>query len=208
LTKGHIESLGLLGGEPLLHADIKSFFTVSRKYFKKCRILITTNGTLLLKQNEDFWRSCAENNISIHISRYPIALDIEGIKRKGNEYNININIPEISKTMWKFPFDTEGNQDNEDSFKKCFRSNVCIFLDDGKLYTCPMIPNIKHFNKYFGENFVISEKDYIDIFQAKNLNEILDFLCKPVPFCRYCKINNAEYGLAWDRSKKEITEWV
>jgi MoaA/NifB/PqqE/SkfB family radical SAM enzyme len=208
LTKGHIESLGLLGGEPLLHTDIRSFFTVSRKYFKKCKITVTTNGTLLLKQDEDFWISCSENNISIQISLYPLALDIEEIKRKGNKYNVNISIPEAPKTMWKFPFDIEGNQDKEDSFKKCFRSNVCIFLDEGKLYTCPMIPNIKHFNKYFDKNLEICEKDYIDIYRARNISEILSFLHKPVPFCRYCKINNAEYGLAWDRSRKEITEWV
>jgi hypothetical protein len=58
----------------------------------------------------------------------------------------------------------DGNQDYGENFRKCFRSNVCIFLDDGKLYTCRVVPNIKHFNKYFGKKLVVSEKDYINKF--------------------------------------------
>jgi MoaA/NifB/PqqE/SkfB family radical SAM enzyme len=208
LTKGRMKFIKLLGGEPLLHPDVKSFFTISRKYFKKCTVLLTTNGTLLLKQDESFWKSCAENKIDIEISGYPIPLDTEEIKRKGNEYKVNISMPEISKTMHKLVFDLDGNQDYEYNFKKCPVSNVCIFLEEGKLYTCPEIPNIKHFNKYFDKNLVVSERDYIDIYQAKNIKEILKFLCTPVPFCRYCKVNGTEHGHAWGVSKKEITEWV
>jgi hypothetical protein len=52
------------------------------------------------------------------------------------------------------------------------------------------------------------EKDYINIYKAKNINGILNFLYKPVPFCRYRRISDSEHGLAWDTSKGEISEWV
>jgi MoaA/NifB/PqqE/SkfB family radical SAM enzyme len=208
LTKGRIEMLGLLGGEPLLHPDINKFMDVARKYFKSCKILITTNGTLLLKQDEIFWRNCRKNKVSITVSGYPVQLDVSAIKQKASEYNVKMYTPGIAKTMYKFPFDIEGKQNAEESFKKCFHSNTCIFLEDGKLYTCPMIPTIKHFNQYFNKKLEVSEKDYIDIYKAQNIKEILDFLCHPVPFCRYCRVNDVQNGLAWGVSKKEISEWT
>lgn len=208
LTNGRIESLLLLGGEPLLHPDIGIIINTSRKYFKKCSIIIYTNGILLLKQNEMFWKSCHENRAVIAISGYPISLDNNAIKKKSTKYNVKIIFLTRVKTMYKMHLDIEGRQDIGNSFKKCKRSNRCIFLEDGKLYTCTLIPNIKYFNTHFSKNLEISESDYIDIYQAKNVREILEFLCKPVPFCRYCNTNKYENGLAWGISKKEISEWT
>jgi MoaA/NifB/PqqE/SkfB family radical SAM enzyme len=208
LTNGRIERLTLLGGEPLLHPDINKFADVARKYFKRGEIQIITNGPLLLKQDELFWENCRKNKVSITISGYPVPLDVNAIKQKASEYKVKIHTPAIIKKMDKIPFNIEGKQNFEESFKKCPSSNVCIYLEDGKLYTCPQIPNIKHFNQYFNTKLEVSEKDYIDIYKAQNVKEISDFLSHPVPFCRYCSIDEAEYGRNWGVSKKEISEWT
>ena len=208
LTNGCIESLLLLGGEPLLHPDINNIISTSRKYFRNCRIVIYTNGILLLKQSEIFWKSCRENKVVIVISGYPVSLDNNAIKLKSTDHKVEIIFLETVKTMYKMPLDIEGRQDIGNSFKNCLRSNSCIFLEEGRLYTCTLIPNIKHFNKYFSKNLEVSESDYIDIYSVKNVKELLNFLCKPVPFCRYCKTHNREYGLAWGISEREISEWV
>jgi hypothetical protein len=53
----------------------------------------------------------------------------------------------------------------------------------------------------------VTDKDFLDIFTAKDLSEIVDFIGKPIPFCRYCDFKRIKYGLKWARSKKEKSEW-
>lgn len=62
--------------------------------------------------------------------------------------------------------------------------------------------NIVHFNKFFDKNIPLVDKDGIDIYKAKSMKEILEFLSKPIPFCGYCKVNGRTFGHKWGISKK------
>jgi hypothetical protein len=114
----------------------------------------------------------------------------------------------LSKNMHHLPLDLDGKQDIKKSFGLCFFSNDCIFLRDGKLSTCGFPTTIHLFNNYFGKNLQVSDDDFIDIYKAENLNEILEFLNKPIPFCRYCNWQGIETRLPWHTSKKDISEWT
>ncbi|WP_252832299.1 hypothetical protein [Brachyspira pilosicoli] len=50
--------------------------------------------------------------------------------------------------------------------------------------------------------------DYIDIYKAKDYNEILQFLAKPVPFCRYCDVKKWKVVGNWRRSNRDISEYI
>ena len=102
----------------------------------------------------------------------------------------------------------DGKQDPKKSFYKCFLSNECIMLKNGRLYTCTIIPNIDHFNKYFNTNMEVCEEDSIDIYKVKDKDQIFDFLSKPVPFCRYCNPDVKDYSLEWEPTNKKIDEWI
>ena len=78
----------------------------------------------------------------------------------------------------------------------------------GKLYTCSYIQNIRHFNKFFNKNIPISVNDYIDIHKAKDYQEVLQFLAKPIPFCKYCDVKNRKDGIEWKVSTKRIEEYL
>jgi hypothetical protein len=54
----------------------------------------------------------------------------------------------------------------------------------------------------------VTEKDYINIYKVDTIKEIVSFLHNPVPFCRYCNLNDSTYGIEWEVSKKEISEWA
>jgi MoaA/NifB/PqqE/SkfB family radical SAM enzyme len=212
LTNGNISRIELLGGEPLLHPKLVEILSISRKYFKSSDINILTNGMLLLSQPDEFWINCKQNRINLFITKYPIKLKYDAIDQLARKHGIDLHYfggtDKSIKQMYCVPIDLTGTQNNKDSFKKCFRSNTCIQLQDGKLFTCQIIPYIKHFNKYFNQNLEITENDYIDIYKAKNIEEILHFLSTPIPFCRYCNVNKTVYGIEWGISKKEISEWV
>jgi MoaA/NifB/PqqE/SkfB family radical SAM enzyme len=210
LTKRQVENIRLLGGEPLLHQRIIDIIAITRKYFNEGTVIeIVTNGVLLLKMDSVFWEYCKKNNIVIYVTHYPIKLDIDKIKEKCREYNIRLDyIDNREKYMYKEPLNLNGTGKIKREFAFCFKANNCIQLNEGKLYPCPILPHVKYFNKYFNKHLEISDKDYIDIYKAKNINEITRFLSKPIPFCRYCNSLGKVINIPWRVSKKEIGEWV
>ena len=46
----------------------------------------------------------------------------------------------------------------------------------------------------------------IDIFKAKNKDEILEFMSRPIPFCRFCDVLRRKAGYKWETSEKDISE--
>ncbi|HNY49114.1 MAG TPA: 4Fe-4S cluster-binding domain-containing protein [Bacteroidales bacterium] len=212
LMQGEVERIGLMGGEPLLHPQVKDCLSIARKYFQKSRIRIVTNGVLLLKQKEDFWKSCRENNIIIEVTKYPINLDFDKMKEVAGRHDVLLtfrdNTGEVQKTSYHIPLDLNGEQDIPRNFVKCFHANHTIFLKGGRLYTCTIAPNIVHFNKFFNRDLPTSDSNSIDIHQAQSAQEIFEFLSKPIPLCRYCYVEKRTFGHPWTRSRKEIKEWT
>ena len=210
LSGGKINKLLLTGGEPLLHPEIIKFIDISRKYFVEGEISLITNGVLLLRQTDEFWKSCKNNNVKVYITPYPIKLNYEEIAKTVNIYNVVLEyFYEGGKnTFRKIPLNFMGCGDILKNFKRCPHSSSCVSLRDGKLYGCQVPAYIDYFDNYFKQGFKVSEKDYIDTYDVKTVDEILDFVCKPIPFCRYCDVDNMEFGIKWKVSKKEISEWI
>ena len=202
----------LLGGEPLLHPEIEEIMKIGRVHFPNTEIFIVTNGLLLSKMSEDFWKCCKENGIIISPTRYPINIDYDELgelsKSHGVQYSIFGGTDFYARKLWFEPMDIHGTRDINDEFKQCRQANKCITLENGKLYTCIVPPNIKSFNSYFGCNLEVSEEDGIDIYRAKSYEEILEFFTHPIPFCKYCDWEDHTYDHPWEISKKDIKEWT
>ncbi|MBQ8535015.1 MAG: radical SAM protein [Bacilli bacterium] len=200
----------LMGGEPLLHPKIKDFFKITRKYFPNAIIDLDTNGILLKSMKDEFYNSAAKYNINISVTRYPVNIDYEIIKDKCNKFGVNFRFfdNQVVRKFNLLPLDLEGRQQIEKNFVSCYLANCCHTLKHGKMYTCSTIPHISHFNKKFNKNLIVSKRDCIDIYEVKDAKEILDFLAKPVPFCRYCNVHNRIGDLDWKESNKQIEEWV
>lgn len=205
-----IESIRLMGGEPLLNSKITSLAAIARNCFPKCKIQIITNGTLLLKQDDVFWEECGKYGVEIFISYYPVNLNYDAITELASKHRIKFTTGKsdapVKREMLKYELDIDGKQDYRESFRKCSAANSCTTLREGKIYQCPTSAHISIFNRYFNRNLVISEKDYIDIHNVNNIDDIFEFLYHPVPFCRYC--TNQGKTQEWRASKKEICEWA
>lgn len=211
LSNGEVNIIHLMGGEPLLNPNIKRFFEISRKYFDKTEIKLVTNGILLLKQKDSFWQSMKDNKITLAPTKYPIKIDWDKIKEICKNMNIKLqffNDENIIKTSYKHMLNLDGKEKPEWNFRNCNLANSCIFLDNGKLYTCSLPSNIRHFNKFFNKNIPVSVNDYIDIYEARNYQEILQFLAKPIPLCKYCDVKNWKYEIPWKTSTKGIEEYI
>ena len=109
----------------------------------------------------------------------------------------------------KDPIDLTGSQNIRESFAFCKKAKVCSTLKYGKLHICPFTAHVHNFNEAFGKNVVITEDDYIDIYRDDiTADKILDWICKPVPACRYCNIKGIDDHITWHVSRREESEWV
>lgn len=215
LYDGDMECIELLGGEPLLHPQINDFFRITRSCFKAGKIVLVTNGLLLLNMNEDFWLSAKKYSIDIAPTRYPINVDYDKIKRKAEQYGIRysnfymVTDEKGNKILENYQFDIEGNQSAEANFYKCYRGNYCITLRHGRMYSCAIGAHLHHFKDYFDlESIYISDRNSIDIYSAKSAEEISEFLTQPMPVCRYCKIVDKKKLVPFEQSKRKIEEWL
>ncbi len=211
LLNAKVDRIGIMGGEALLHPQLNDFLYVARKYFPKTKLELVTNGILLLKQTDDFWKACRKNNIIIVNTRYPINLDFDKMREVAKQHGVRYEHKDKKRTLktsYHLPLDLEGKQEAHTNFIKCFHANNCCFLSKGRLFTCTVAPNIRHFNKFFNKDLPLSNADYIDIYEARNEEEILYFLCRHIPFCKYCNIEKRTYQHSWQKSKKNIKEWT
>jgi hypothetical protein len=215
LSENQLGTLKLLGGEPLLNSHLVEFLEIGRSVFPNSKIELYTNGLLLLNRgNELLWKSFNQNLIDIVITRYPLGLDLSGLQIEAIKSKVNLEICNDvgdrslaeQKQMIRSPLDPEKEQPIW-NFIDCYKMNNCTVLDGGKLYICPTSAYIKHFNHYFNCNFDLIEGDYLDIYSIKSYKEMADFICRPIPFCKYCNMKESEFH-KWRTSKKEFGEYV
>lgn len=220
LCNGKCAVITLLGGEPLLHPDVIKCLEITRKNFKSCPIILLTNGLLLLKKETDekgnLWEACKNLNITISITRYPIKLNYDAIKEKAKEYEVTLLLSsdihsavpiEEAKISYKHTFDLNKDEDNI-FFPTCHYFNHLGVLKNGRYYMCPVSAHIDIFNKYFGKNLELKDKDSIDIFKVSSWEEIANFQADRIPFCCYCDIQKWGCDSVWKPSTKKIEEYT
>ena len=210
LSNGNVDYINVMGGEPLLNPNVLEYLRFARNLFTKSTIQLVTNGILLKEQNDNFWREIAENKITIAVTKYPINVDFDNLSQKAK--NIGAIIKYFSadkkKSQWHFPVDISGKQSKIENFRLCTNANKCTNIYKGKLYICPIASNMHHFNKFFNLNIPIGKDDYIDLYKAESIEDILLFISKPTPLCKYCDIKNRTFNHDWGITKRDIKEWT
>ncbi len=237
ITNGRLANILLLGGEPLLNPNICDFIRISRKYFPRSYIQVLTNGLLLNSMPYSFWQTMSDYKILLRISIYPVLteenfqfcdkiknLDLKTCTRFEDlglkEFVCGYKKDDLVDTFYKREIDLKGSFNYKERFEECpmnmharHRStngrlnHSCSQLNNGKIYQCFYVAGIRHFNKKFNTDVKVTEADYLDIYKAKNFDDVLNFMDKPTPFCRYCGTRvEAE---PWEcSSEHDISEWT
>jgi organic radical activating enzyme len=210
----------LLGGEPLLHPEVEKFFAVTRSAFPSAQIQLVTNGLLLNRKDDSFWQECSAHNIEISITVYPgMEKQFKIARDKGASFGVKVTaygVEVISdddlkfiKTSFHFPMDLTGSQPYRENFLQCpIPQWKCSQVYKGRLYPCARVAYIHLFNNYFKQSLPVTEQDSLDIHTAGNAKEILNFLARPIPFCRFCNVKKMSYDHPWGQTKKDIEEWT
>lgn len=227
LTNGRLGLLKFEGGEPFLNKNILNYFKAARDVFQDAPMVVITNGMLLTKLPDDVFEVIKQNDIEICMTHYPISINIDAIIERMKKFKIEttFNAPGAGKVCrlnifseigdmrykgikqsTKHPFDLSGRQETY-RWISCYHFNECITMRDGKIYTCPIIPYSRYFNKYFKQNLPLKDDCYIDIYHAKSFEEIAEFCTHRVSFCDYCAVQK-RHQIPWNQSACNINEWV
>jgi len=203
-----INEIYLLGGEPLLHPRVTEFLEIARRHFPRSQVKLMSNGVLVPRMPEEFWRAMHDNQILLVCDLYPIGLKVEEIEALAGRHAVELEWTDPRGEFFKLPIDLSGSQDAARSFRGCGGVNNCPILREGRLYPCAYAAYSDLLTERFGvEGLEPGEADSIAIDGTHTPWEVFDFLCRPVPWCRFCDVDRIE-TYAWARSERSLAEWT
>jgi len=212
----NIKTFRLLGGEPLLNPEVGRFAKVVRDVFPNANIEVATNGLLIPSLDENILKTLKECEIIFDVSFYPptkqrINSIISIFQLYGFRYRIS-----PSKSEFYCLKSTKEHKKIRKAFKHC-PAKGCHSLYDGKISVCG-IPTIWNtMNGYVGFDYLLSDSDFIDIYEVNDGCLINDIFSLSIPFCRYCHT----WDVCWfewegwsekvfpeDGNEEELEKWI
>lgn len=202
------ETIRLLGGEPLLNPEIVEAFRIVRRYFKKAKIKLITNGIMLTSSHinrlpHDFWDACREYNITICWTQYPINIDYTAIEALCKSHGIITEVFHKPEQFKLFKLN-ENKTSNRMMYYKCSDS-LCMQLVGNRLYSCSQSAYVDYLNKKFGLDFKHCKGDSITVDNISPFR-LRWFRLRTRPFCGYCVWPRPQVD--WKRSERKAEEWV
>ena len=215
----HARWVRLVGGEPLLHPrllDVIDGGTAKARVAD--RVSVVTNGVLLPRMDDDFWRAVD----AIEVSLYPgkgLAADARShCKELARRHEVDLRLVEIG--AFRESFSTRGTDDDalvRRIYSRCEIAHVwrCHTVVDGYFYKCSpayflpkAIPACASFDTASG--IPISGSDQF----ATDLRDYLDSP-DPLPTCRHClgtagkrfshaQVKRSEFSGLQDRSVEDL----
>ena len=202
----NVRNIELLGGEPLLHPRIADFLRLSRHFFPKAAIGISTNGILLPRMSEEFWNACRSCSIYIVYTVYPPFRKTESaIVKLAKSKGVRIIANQV--TPFHGFYNKAGDTNVESAFKKCRSRFYCPMLRNGRLYVCCISCNIIAFNQHFDLN--IPEDGFVNIYDDEITGwKIIERFDNPSPMCRFCTLGWDDVPtFQWKTSKGVLEDW-
>ncbi len=201
-----ITEIFLLGGEPLLHPELASFITATRSAFPRSRINVMTNGVLVPRMTEEFWAAMKATGAWLLCDDYPVGPSKQELDELAATHGVDIEWTDPREEFYKLPIDLTGSQDPAHSFRECRGAMNCPVLKDGRIYPCAYAAFIDIFQERYGiEGIEAQEADSISI--DEDPYTIMEFLLRPIPWCRHCDFGNREF-YEWERSDRSMDEWL
>lgn len=195
----NIETIRLMGGEPLLNKDIVAYLEISRHYFPISHISIVTNGILLDRMEQSFWDKCKQHNIAIDLSVYPtVEINQEQLNKlySGIEYN---------QRWWYSKYlNPKGDSDPYYALDNCkMGGKKALLVSNGRIYPCPPAMNVHVLNTKFNTQF--PETNGLDLYNVTG-EEILLYRDTPNALCRFCCTPKM---VEWsNKGAPELVDWL
>lgn len=207
-----VDLIWFVGGEPLLNPRISDFLAVSRKIGFSVLNAVATNGLLLSKMTQSFFR----NVDYIFVSLYPAfetrraaLATLLRAKARSDKFSFNI----VSRPDF-YDVEVPGRLSDEEaqrSYDNCHRAHSGHFLEDGYFYKCMRPVSTEQYLRNRGHggplpNFV--ERDGVYLHEP-NLRQRLDDYMESkscLQSCYYCSMGHLaqDSSSTWGRMKAKL----
>lgn len=185
----HSRELRIVGGEPLLHPELLAFLSEGRRIGIADAIVVYTNGVLLHRMSEDFWRLIDK----LHVSVYP------GVRRRlGDEncaelcraHGVELHIEQF-RTFDQTLISTRIDDPKlvKAIYRACHTATECHTVHDGRFYKCPMAPLMASWLALHRIDFDSPASDGVALHDNPALQHDLErYLGSSAPLaaCSYC----------------------
>lgn len=200
-----INTLTVLGGEPLLHPNIIAIFDVMKEAYPIAVRYLITNGLLLLEKEESFWQYCRNNDIRFRITFFPVLTNLhrEQIYNKLIDYKLNYHITD--KKMFNKILVLNNKATYADIISNC-GCNKAYNLYSGYIARCPVPFVVPDLNQYFNADFVTG--GMLNIHEAKHGSEIMNFLETPNESCWNCSARICKVKWELASEKPVLSDWL
>lgn len=187
----------LVGGEPLLHSNLRDMIYAAKQSGVGAQVSVTTNGRTLSRQSETFWEELQILQISIYPGLDPGQVELA--VSKAGQYGFALHTHEYTEFYQQFKATPD---DGRHSFDNCHWKSDCYTLHCGKFYLCPQ-------SCFFPHNFMDLPAG-VDGLDLRGLTEekLTGFLNRKEPFnaCKICLANQLTTR-PWSESKNKES-WI
>lgn len=184
------EFISLLGGEPLLHPDLIEIINVVRSSGISDKIRVVTNGRLLHKMPDQFWKDVDEVHVSLYPSHPMKVKDLAVFKAQAKRSKTLLDLRYQDQFR---EFFSEISAMDEAMTRRIYltcsnsRQAGCHTLFEGHYYKCSQAVFIP---LAFGDRFNFSDiQDGVKIQDSKTfVEELTQYLAteEPLTACRFC----------------------
>jgi hypothetical protein len=176
----------LVGGEPLLHPRLLDCLRVTRQSEIAPVVSVTTNGLLLGKMPEEFWRLLDAMTLSVYPQpRIPDDL-MHHIRVKTAEHDVALNV-KVQDRFQHMTLDAprDDRAETRTIFETCWLRHRCHMLREGRFYLCT---RPAHFDTFYHTQ-AFSEQDGIVLDEDPGLaDKLLAYVRagEPLKSCELC----------------------
>lgn len=191
------DTVYLVGGEPTLHRKLPEFLDLALASGICKRVGVITNGRLLPKMTDDFWKRLGVLRLSIYPGLDPAISEL--CKQKAEQFGFSFEPHGFTDFYKQFKAVPD---DGIETFRNCPWKTTCYTVHEGHFYLCPQ-------SVFFPKLFMGQIAD-IDGLPLDNIDEerLTTFINRVVPLtaCQICSGGHGE-TTPW-REAKTKAEWI
>ena len=191
-----IGEVRFLGGEPLLNDNLLAYIEHMHLMFPYAVLKIVTNGLLITRLSPQQCAVLSRLNVIISVSLYaPLHNRFDAIETflicNGIRYEIFRVGTRFDKILLK-------NADLQNAHKVADNCEKCVILYNGRIGRCAPGMFISDFNRYFRTNYPEGNEQKLEEFRSAK--DVLCYLDKEVPLCKWCTGDGQVESYPWSRS--------
>jgi hypothetical protein len=181
--------LRIVGGEPLLHPDLREMIRGARRSGLAPHIMLVTNGVLLGRQPEELWRELD----SVKVTVYPATvrrLDVARLRRLAEAHGVRLTI--VQRPIFRVAIAGSPTCDARlvrKIFNCCGMARACHTVSDGRLYRCSIAPFMDDYLRRLGHETDFAATEGIAVEERDDMaDRIGRYLSSDTPLaaCRFC----------------------